>query len=265
MSKGKDDLNEAVGTLFCHKKMVIRMAVGLLIVVLVAVIAILSAVYQSSMEHAEKEKQRAVEKALAEAAQDEVAITDPVTQEFNIQVLEKEIQEIGELASVEYLYTDVGKYEDAKKIFDFEIPMTYKSFIVKWDGVIKAGVDVTKLKATVDEAKKEIAIQIPEAEILSNESFPESLEVFDEKNNIFNPISVNDVYNVDEATKEAMSKRAIDNGILERAQDNAQSLIQSILEMNPTLQEGYTVVFDVQPNPTPSPAPTQQPAEDAQD
>ena len=109
MSKWKDDLNEAVGTLFCHKKMVIRMAVGLLIVVLVAVIAILSAVYQSSMERAEKEKQRAVEKALAEVAQDEVAITDPVTQEFNIQVLEKEIQEIGELASVEYLYTDVGK------------------------------------------------------------------------------------------------------------------------------------------------------------
>ena len=85
------------------------------------------------------------------------------------------------------------------------------------------------------------------------------------KQNIFNPISVNDVYNVDEATKEAMSKRAIDNGILERAQDNAQSLIRSILEMNPTLQEGYTVVFDVQLNPTPSPAPTQQPAEDAQD
>ena len=70
--------------------------------------------------------------------------TTPTT-EITTSLIKSEIMDIGELATVEYFYTDAGKFEDPKQAFGINIPFTTKSFIAKWDGIIKAGVKIDEI------------------------------------------------------------------------------------------------------------------------
>ena len=78
-----------------------------------------------------------LEKQLAEAP---IVWVDKPSTEITVDLITSEIRDIGELATIEYLYTDAGKFEDPKKLFNVNIPFTTKSFIAKWNGTIKAGV-----------------------------------------------------------------------------------------------------------------------------
>lgn len=112
---------------------------------------------------------------------DPIAVYEEASREIDINVVNVEIQEIGELATLEYLYTDAGKFEDPKQLFGKDVPFTTKSFIAKWDGIIKAGVDISQVTAEVDSNNKEVVIHIPKAEILSHEIDSESVETLDQK------------------------------------------------------------------------------------
>lgn len=175
---------------------------------------------------------------------DPIAVYEEASREIDINVVNVEIQEIGELATMEYLYTDAGKFEDPKQLFGKDVPFTTKSFIAKWDGIIKAGVDISQVTAEVDSNNKEVVVHIPKAEILSHEIDSESVETLDQKNGLFNPVSVEDVREFDEKSKEKMEERAIENGILDKAFENAESIIEKLID--PMIQEfEYTVRFEV--------------------
>lgn len=175
---------------------------------------------------------------------DPIAVYEEASREIDINVVNVEIQEIGELATMEYLYTDAGKFEDPKQLFGKDVPFTTKSFIAKWDGIIKAGVDISQVTAEVDSNNKEVVVHIPKAEILSHEIDSESVETLDQKNGLFNPVSVEDVREFDAESKEKMEERAIENGILDKAFENAESIIEKLID--PMIQEfEYTVRFEV--------------------
>ena len=130
-----------------------------------------------------------------------------------------------------------------KQLFGKNIPFTTKSFIAKWDGVIKAGVDITKVSAEIDNSKKEILVYIPKVEILSHEIDNDSIETLDQKDGLFNPVKVEDVRAFDKVSKEAMEQRAIENGILEKAYDNAKEIIEKLVSNNVVKELQYVVVF----------------------
>lgn len=165
------------------------------------------------------------------------------TEEVTIDLIKAEIKDIGELATIEYLYTDAGKYEDAKKLFGKDIIFTSKSFIAKWDGIIKAGVDIEKLIVEINDAKKEIIIHMPNAKILSHEIDEESVETLDERNGLFNKIKVEDVRTFDEITKGAMEYRAIENGLLDKAFENAKDIIERLVNNDAVQEQGYKIIF----------------------
>lgn len=81
-----------------------------------------------------------------------VAVYEKVSKEIDISVLSSEVRDIGELATVEYLYTDAAKHEADAKVFGKELPFSFttKYFVIKWDGVIKAGVNVSKIRIEDD-------------------------------------------------------------------------------------------------------------------
>lgn len=112
---------------------------------------------------------------------DPVVVYREATREVDISVINASIQDIGELATIEYLYTNAGKFEDPKELFGKEVPfeITTKSFIAKWDGTIKAGIDISKVVAEENKISKEITIYIPKAKILSHEIDDESVETLD--------------------------------------------------------------------------------------
>jgi len=177
-------------------------------------------------------------------------LSDPIvkheiaSKEVSIDLINSDIQTIGELATIEYLYTDAAKFEDPKQLFGVDVPFTTKSFIVKWDGSIKAGVNISKVTAEIDKIKKVITVYIPNAEILSHEIHSDSIETLDEKNGLFNKITIDDVREFDKISKEAMEQRAIENGILDKSFENAKTIIYKLVNTDVVKELEYTISFE---------------------
>lgn len=170
-------------------------------------------------------------------------VVSPVNPEIKLDIIYSEIKSISELATMEYLFTDAAEFTDSKQIKTWNIPFTEKSFILKWDGVIKAGVKLDLVTIEVNQDEKKITVSVPTAEILSYQIDTDSVEVLDEKDNIFNKISVDDKIKFDAATEEAMKQRAIENGLLEKAQANAEEILLRLLQANPAIGTEYTIEF----------------------
>lgn len=172
-------------------------------------------------------------------------VVNPIAPEIVLDIVSSELRDIGELATVEYIFTDAARFTDSKQIakWNWNIPGTEKAFTAKWDGKIKAGIHINQVKVDVDENNFKIIITLPAAEILSYEVDSTSIQILDEKNNLFNPISTDDKVQLDIKTEEAMKERAIENGLLEMAQKNAESIIASLLCVNPDITSDYTIEF----------------------
>lgn len=172
-------------------------------------------------------------------------VIEPVTPVIDLAVIDTELKEIGELATMNYLYTNAAQFTDSKQIKNWNIPFTQKSFIVKWNGEIKAGVDVNGISTKLDKGDKVLTVCIPEAKILSHDPDEENAELLDEKSGLFNPISVEDKIKFDATMVEEMEKRAIEQGLLEKAQENAETVILNLLEANPAIKGTYSIEFEV--------------------
>lgn len=160
-------------------------------------------------------------------------------------MIRSEIYDIGELATIEYLYTDAGKFENPKQLFGLNVPFTTKSFISKWDGVIKAGVKIDQIIVEINDVNKEIIVNMPKSAILSHEIEKESIETLDEKDGLFNPIKVDDIRAFDKVSKEAMEERAIENGILDKATENAKKIIEKLVNNDVVQEQGYIIEFKI--------------------
>lgn len=166
---------------------------------------------------------------------------DPITPELVLSVISSNTAEISELASAEYVFTNAAKFTDTKQIMNILDWMTEKSFVQKWDGTIKAGIKLDEVSVTV--VDQVITVTMPPAQILSYEVDYDSVEILDERNNIFNPITVEDRNGFDIETSEEMKQRAIDHGLLEKAQKNAERIIAALLATTLENMQDYTVEF----------------------
>lgn len=147
----------------------------------------------------------------------------------NVEVVKEKLEAAAELNTGSYLCTDVITRADSKKFKDWDIPFTEKSFIVQYDGVVKAGIkDLTE--AEVTQNGNEVIVKLPDVEITGAEIDNDSFVKLDESNNIFNPISVEDLNEAQKDLKEEMYERAEEKGILDMARENAEVLISGMLE-----------------------------------
>lgn len=209
---------------------------------LIAALAVFAKQYSSTKQ--KYEETIAELEAEINSMSEPVAVYEEATKQVDINAINTEIQDIGELATVEYLYTDAGKFEDPKQLFGKNVPFTTKSFIAKWDGSIKAGVEISEVTAEVDKDNKEIVIHMPKARILSHQIDKDSIETLDQKDGLFNPVKVEDVRNFDSVSQDAMEERAIENGILDKAFENAKNIIRKIIDNDLVEELGYTVCFE---------------------
>lgn len=148
------------------------------------------------------------------------------------------LADIQELAVTDYTYTNVGKFENRVDFYGWKVPLTTKRFIISYDGAIKAGIEMDGVSAVMDGTK--IRITIPKAKILSHEVDTDSIQVFDETKNIFNPITITDYVNFSKDQKAAVEKEALSKGLLAQAQNRAEEVIRQWVDV---LREGthYTV------------------------
>lgn len=143
--------------------------------------------------------------------------------------IEEKVSRIIELSTIKYNYTDVLSYKDAKQLNGVNIPLTEKSFIVQYSGYLKAGIDMTTIEIDIKD-KDTIHVGLEKARVLENVIVEEEVKFFDEKDAIFNKLSFEDLYEVLVEEKGKMKKQAIDNGLLNEAEDNAEEILISLLE-----------------------------------
>lgn len=155
--------------------------------------------------------------------------------------VENQLQQISQLATIRYSYTNMGQFENSNEFYGIKLPFTTKSFIVAYDGTITAGVDLSQAKVTITDQK--VTIALPAPQILSHEVDPNSLEVFDETTSIFNPITIEDYTGFQADQQGVMEDKAIQGGLLTQAKDQAEAAIGGLI--TPLLQEGQTLEITV--------------------
>ncbi len=149
------------------------------------------------------------------------------------EIIRSGLSDIGELATEEYYFTQVATYDSTKSAqlfhITFDLPLTHTRFIYSYDGVIKAGIDFAQVEVEKDDLRRLITVRLPKPYILSSEIDFDSFELYDEKTSIFNPVSVKDVNDTNRTMLRAAETAAIDKGLLERADKNAEALIKNFL------------------------------------
>lgn len=164
---------------------------------------------------------------------------DASTPKITSDLISERLVGVSELASVKYFYTNMGKFEERNNFYGWEVPLTKKTFIVSYDGEISAGIDMAELK--VDVANNRVTVTLPPAKILSHTIIDDSLEVFDESSNIFNPIKITDYTGFSKAEKTKIEEKALANGLLTDASDKARDAVKNLLEATNSTKNPYTI------------------------
>ena len=131
----------------------------------------------------------------------------------------------------------MAQFSSSNDFYGVVIPFTTKKFILTYDGEIKAGVDLSQ--AEVQVGGTQVTVTLPTAQILSHEIDEGSIEVFDEKNSIFNPFTVEDFSSFQADQKAEMEQKALERGLLEQAAESARKSALALLLS--ALPEGYTL------------------------
>lgn len=143
--------------------------------------------------------------------------------------LTQKIRDINELAVSEYDYTKVGKFSNSLKFNGWTVPLTQKSFLITYEGKMKAGVDLSDVK--VEKNHNKIIVKTSAVKILSNEINENSIKVYDETKNIFNQISIKDYKTFAQKQKEKVEKEAIKNDFLVKTEDKVKKSIKELIYM----------------------------------
>ncbi|MDD3428992.1 MAG: DUF4230 domain-containing protein [Oscillospiraceae bacterium] len=156
------------------------------------------------------------------------------------QMVEEQLQGLSELVTVKYIYSSVGKYETSKDFYGYTIPFTKKSFLLTYNGIIKAGIDLSLVNVKISENR--VLIILPTPQVSSHEIDQNSIQVFDESTNLFNTIKIEDFAGFCADEKDKNEARAIENGLLTDASEEAGKVITQFLRTSSLLSEDTEIV-----------------------
>lgn len=161
---------------------------------------------------------------------------------LNSNMIKERIEGVSELATVKYYYSQVETLDEDNKFNNLSIPFTNKKLIIQYDGVILAGIDLSKISEDdikVDDKDKKINISIPRAMIMSNTI--EDTKTLLERDTIFNNLNSKDWEKLREVERQHAEETAIDRGILEEANKNAISTIRKFLNVYDDTRDKYEI------------------------
>lgn len=140
-----------------------------------------------------------------------------VKYETKVALVSKQLSYCQELVTAKYRYSDIVTL---KKSMGFS-----KSYsIVKYSGILRAGIaDFTDISYDVEMEGNTVTLNIPKAELLGNDIT--SMEIFDEKQSIFVPITTQEIFDEIENARKSTVEELIDEGLLDEAREYAVKII----------------------------------------
>lgn len=143
--------------------------------------------------------------------------------------IEEQVTKLVELSTVKYNYTNIVEYDNSIKFKGLNLPLTNKSFIVKYTGYIKAGIDLATIETDVID-RETIDISMNKAKIIENVISEEDVYFYNEKESLFNKLDYEDLYGVLIEEKKKMESEVKKKGILNDAQKNGEEVLISLLD-----------------------------------
>lgn len=165
---------------------------------------------------------------------------DKVLISVNTETVRSGLAGMGVLITQEYYFIQVETYTKEKKLFNI-IPSS-SELVYSYDGSVMAGVDFRNIKVETDEKNKIIKVEMPASEIQDVKIDKSTFKSYSEKDSLWNSLNMED-YNISLAEFETAAKeKAVSDGILERSDKQAVSLVCSFISSLPNASN-YTVQF----------------------
>ena len=160
----------------------------------------------------------------------------------NVETIKDGLNNMGTLITQEYYFSQIATYTKEKKvlsIFNSEAGFTYS-----YDGSVTAGIDFEKVEIKKDEDAKMIIVELPHSTIQTVNIDTSTFKVYSEKESLWNKIRLED-YNLSLGEfEEAAKKKALDNGILDKSDEQAKTLIVNFIKNFPNVSDyGIEVKF----------------------
>lgn len=156
---------------------------------------------------------------------------------IDVTIVEQRVASISELATVSYSYTDLASHEKSEKLWGMRVPFSTSRILLRYNGEIKAGVDMRRARVTVEDTT--ITIFLPPSEVLSHSVDPSSIKILNLDNGLFSSIRIEDFTRFCAAHKDSMEARAVSNGLLTAANARATESLEIIAA--PLRDMGYAV------------------------
>ncbi|MFI8687751.1 DUF4230 domain-containing protein [Rossellomorea sp. NPDC077527] len=158
------------------------------------------------------------------------------------------IQEMSSLATAQGFVKAVIEQEDNQlfgKEINADIPGTKRKLLMVVPGTVLAGVDLQEINdgdIVVNEEKKEIELTLPHADILQEPSIDtDNIKTFSVEGIFRNDVDWNEGFALAEVAKDQISQEAIEQGILQAAEKNAEKSLKGFFE-----QLGYDIKIKFQ-------------------
>lgn len=146
---------------------------------------------------------------------------------YDSDAIMEKIAYVKELSLVKYNYSGVIGYKDYMKFMNMQVPLTEKSFLIKYNGYVKAGIDMSK--ASVDVNGKAVKVILPKPEIQEAIIDQKTIQIYDESMNILNPIKIGDYQRAIVGEQNKIKQDALNKSILTESSDQAHQFINSLL------------------------------------
>ncbi len=145
--------------------------------------------------------------------------------------VETQLKQSNDLITSDYQYSRIGKFDNSLELNGWTIPLTNKSFLLQYSGDIQYGIQLDSLNIQIN--KDTIIINTPDIKVLSHSIDESSIQVYDESNNLFNPIQISDYKKFAVSEKKKAIKEAKENGVEKRVKEKTKKAIKKIVKLIP--------------------------------
>ncbi|MBQ7153987.1 MAG: DUF4230 domain-containing protein [Synergistaceae bacterium] len=140
------------------------------------------------------------------------------------------IKNVSELATVRQNFQSIVTFSSSKKIpgLDWTIPGTTRKFMLKYNGTIVCGCDLTQVKISEGYGDR-MRIILPKSEVLDVYADMQSLEVYDQSAGIFTSVKLEEQNREIASDLEKIKAHELANGILELSDGNVKKILSSVV------------------------------------
>lgn len=144
-------------------------------------------------------------------------------------VIMEGIENVSELSTVKSSFQSMIEYSsESGKFLGISIPGTQKKFMLQYNGTIKCGCDLKKVKVVYDEDSNRAKISLPRSEVLDIYADFQSIRMHD-NSGIFTSVKPTEQNAEIIADLENVKKEKINDGMLALADKNVKELVSSVM------------------------------------